>query len=157
MREDLIHLYDGLDPVTLAVRDMIGGSRELVGKMAVRMRMNANDMSAIGALVQNGPMGSTELAHTLGIRTASATLLIDRLERSGLVERHRDTIDRRRVTITETEAAREASLEAWAPVISRIDEVCAALPDAEKTVILDFLGRLTLAVDGDPSAGPSLA
>ncbi|SDS77570.1 MarR family winged helix-turn-helix transcriptional regulator [Actinoplanes derwentensis] len=146
MQEELTELYDGLDPVTLAVRDMIGGSRELVGRMAGRMKMNATDMSAIGALVQNGPMGATELATHLGIRTASATLLLDRLERSGHVERTRDTTDRRRVTITETETARQASLEAWAPVIRRIDEVCAALPEPEKEVVLDFLRRLTDAV-----------
>ncbi|GLY06552.1 MULTISPECIES: MarR family transcriptional regulator [Actinoplanes] len=138
--------FAGLDPVTLAVRDMIGGSRELVGRMAVRMRMNATDMSAIGALVQHGPMGATDLARNLGIRTASVTLLIDRLERDGHVERTRDTTDRRRVTVTETAAARRASVEAWAPVIHRIDEVCAALSTADREVVLAFLGRLTEAV-----------
>lgn len=139
--------FTDLDPATLAVRDMIGGSRELVGRMAERMKMNPTDMSAIGALVQHGPMGATELAAHLGIRTASVTLLIDRLERDGLVVRRRDHTDRRRVTVTETPAARQASVRAWAPVIGRIDEICAALPDGERAVILAFFGRLTAAVD----------
>ncbi|HWS37951.1 MAG TPA: MarR family winged helix-turn-helix transcriptional regulator [Actinoplanes sp.] len=149
MQEDLSQAFTGLDPVTLAVRDMIGSSRELAGRMAARMSMNATDMSAIGLLVQHGPMGATELAAQLGIRTASATLLIDRLERSGHVVRTRDTVDRRRVTITETAVARQASVAAWAPIIRRFDEVCSALPEAEKAVVLDFLTRLTEVIAAD--------
>ncbi|MFI5931814.1 MarR family winged helix-turn-helix transcriptional regulator [Actinoplanes sp. NPDC051494] len=146
MQEDPAQPYADLDPVTLAVRDMIGDSRELVGRMAARMKMNPTDMSAIGALVQNGPMGATELADHLGIRTASATQMIDRLERTGHVERKRDTVDRRRVTVTETDAARQASVQAWAPVIHRIDEVCAALPAPDRATILAFFDRLNEAV-----------
>ncbi|WP_430782371.1 MarR family winged helix-turn-helix transcriptional regulator [Actinoplanes sp. G11-F43] len=146
MRDDPSQAFTGLDPATLAVRDMIGGSRELVGRMAVRMKMNPTDMQAIGALVQHGPMGATELAGHLGIRTASVTLLIDRLERDGLVVRRRDSTDRRRVTVTETDTARQASVQAWEPLIRRIDQVCTALSDSERQVVLGFFGRLNEAV-----------
>lgn len=135
--------FDGLDPATLAVRDLISGSRELVGRMAHRMGMNVNDMSAIGELVQHGPLGASDLAHRLGIRSASATLLVDRLERAGHVERVRDTVDRRRVTITETDAARQASSAAWAPVIARIDAYCSSLSPAERATVLAFFEHLT--------------
>lgn len=138
--------FTGLDPATLAVRDLIGGSRELVGRMARRMEMNATDMSAIGALVTNGPMGASELADHLGIRSASATLLIDRLERSGHVQRVRDTVDRRRVQVTETDAARQASVDAWSPIIRGIDEVCASLSAPERATVLGFLSRIAEAV-----------
>lgn len=134
--------YAQLDPATLAVRDMIGGSRELMGRMAQRMGMNANDMSAIGALVQHGPMGVSELAEHLGIRPASATEMIDRLERSGHVRRERDTVDRRRVVITETEAARAASVQAWLPLIRRINEVSVLLSADERAAILGFVRRV---------------
>jgi DNA-binding MarR family transcriptional regulator len=138
---------EGLDPVTLAVRDLIGASRELVGRMAQVMGMNANDMAAIGALTQHGPMGVAQLAYRLGIRSASATLLVDRLERAGHVERVRDTTDRRRVVLTDTAAARATSLEAWLPVIREIDEVCRTLGDAERASVLDFLHRVTAATE----------
>jgi DNA-binding MarR family transcriptional regulator len=145
------------DATTLAVRDLIGASRELVGRMARRMGTNATDMSAIGELVQHGPLGVAELARRLGIRTASATVLVDRLERAGHVERVRDTADRRRVVLTETAAARAASYAAWSPVIREIDEVCRALSEDEKEFARDLLARLRAAVERsgrDDAPGP---
>ncbi|WP_305784599.1 MarR family winged helix-turn-helix transcriptional regulator [Symbioplanes lichenis] len=135
--------FEGLDPATLAVRDLIGGSRRLVGRMAQRMDMGVNDMSAIGELVQHGPMGASELADRLGIRTASVTLLIDRLERAGHVRRVRDTADRRRVTVSVTESARAASYAAWAPLVLAIDAYCASLPEPERAGVLIFFEHLT--------------
>ncbi|WP_082079852.1 MarR family winged helix-turn-helix transcriptional regulator [Williamsia herbipolensis] len=135
--------YGDLDPATVAVRDMVGASRELVGRMADRMGMNPNDMAAIAALAQRGPMGVAELAAHLGIRSASATVLVDRLERAGHVRRVRDTVDRRRVSVVETPAARQATHAAWSATISRIDDVCRALPDDEREVVLRFLSDIT--------------
>lgn len=140
--------FEGLDPATLAVRDVLAGSRELTGRMAQRMGMSVNDMSAIGELVQHGPMGPSELARRLGIRTASATLMIDRLEQAGHVRRVRDTVDRRRVTVTETDAARRASEDAWGPVVHAIDDHCATLPAAERETVLRFFRHLTDVITG---------
>lgn len=138
--------YAGLDPVTLAVRDVIAGSHEQVGRMAKRMGMSANDVSAIGALVQHGAMGVTELAEHLGIRPASVTEMVDRLERSGHVQRVRDGADRRRVRIIPTDAARTASTEAWSSLVLGIDEVCSSLSSSQRDTILAFLERLTAVV-----------
>ena len=136
-----------LDPTTYAVRDLIGASRDLTSRMAKVMGMNANDMTAISLLTDDGPMGAAELADRLGIRSASATVLIDRLERAGHVERVRDRVDRRRVVLTETPSARAAALDAWLPPILAIDEVCRNLSDAEKAIARDLLGRFTAAME----------
>ncbi|MEH3156525.1 MAG: MarR family winged helix-turn-helix transcriptional regulator [Gordonia paraffinivorans] len=135
--------FSDLDPATIAVRDMVGASRELTGRMAALMGMNANDMSAIGELTLNGPMGVADLARHLGIRSASATAMVDRLEQAGHVVRSRDDVDRRRVTVTQTPAAREASFEAWAPTIGAIDDLCRGLDDGERDVVTRFLGDVT--------------
>lgn len=132
--------------MTLAVRDVIAGSREQVGRMAQRLGMSANDVAAIGALVQHGAMGVTELAEHLGIRPASVTEMVDRLERSGHVQRVRDAADRRRVNVVPTDAARTASTEAWSSLVLGIDQVCAGLSPSERDTVLAFLGRLTAVV-----------
>lgn len=137
----------GLDELTLAVRDLIGASRELTGRMAGVMGMNATDMAAIGELVQHGPLGAGELAERLGIRSASATVLIDRLERAGHAERVRHTDDRRRVVVVDTPAARAANLAAWLPVVRDIDRACRDLSDTERASALRLLARVTTAVD----------
>lgn len=143
-------LPERLDPATLAVRDLLAGSREVLGRAAERMGMSVNDMSAVGELVQHGPLGASELARRLGIRTASVTSMIDRLEAAGLVERVRDPLDRRRVTVVVTDAARSASLQAWGPVVRRIDEYCTTLSATERETVVAFFARIT-AIVGDAS------
>jgi DNA-binding MarR family transcriptional regulator len=150
MTEDAIRqepALAALDDTTLAVRNLIGASQDLTVRMARVMRMNVTDMTAITLLTEHGPMGATELADRLGIRVASTTVLVDRLERAGHVERARDTVDRRRVTVTETAAARTASLSAWLPAIQEIDDVCRSLSDTERVFALDLLTRLTAAME----------
>ena len=136
-----------LDETTFAVRDLIGASRDLAARMAKAMAMNATDMTAIHLLSEHGPMGAAELADRLGIRSASATVLVDRLEQAGHVERVRDTADRRRVTLTATAAARRASVEAWLPGILDLDEVSRTLPPHDALVVRDFLRRLTATME----------
>lgn len=142
--------FTDLDPATIAVRDMVGASRELTGRMAALMGMNANDMAAIGELTITGPMGVADLARHLGIRSASATAMVDRLEQAGHVVRTRDAVDRRRVTVTETAAARAASFEAWAPTIGAIDAVCRDLDDHDRDVVVRFLDDITAILRTNP-------
>ena len=139
---------EALDDLTIAVNRLVGASRDLTVRMARAMRMNLTDMTAILVLSEHGPMGATELADRLGIRLASTTVLVDRLEAAGHVERVRDTADRRRVTLTETAAARTASWSAWQPAIARIDDVARSLTEQERALAHDLLERLTAAMDG---------
>jgi len=74
--------------------------------------------------------------------------MIDRLEQAGHVRRVRDTVDRRRVTVTETDAARRASEDAWGPVVHAIDDHCATLPAAERETVLRFFRHLTDVITG---------
>lgn len=144
-----------LDDTTLAVRTLINASQDLTVRMARRMGVNVSDMTAILWLSEHGPVGGAELARRLGISTAATTVLVDRLERTGYVERVRDTTDRRRVRVTETAAARAAALHAWRPVILDIDEVCRSLPPAQQPLVRDFLARLTtvMSLGGRPQEG----
>lgn len=135
--------FADLDPATVAVRDLIGVSRLLVARVAEHMGMGVNDMSAIGELLQHGPMGAAALAGRLGITSASATVLVDRLERAGHVVRERDTQDRRRVTVTLTPAARRATAEAWEGQITAFDAVARRLSPADRAVVVGFLGAIT--------------
>ena len=138
---------EALDDLTIAVNRLVGASRDLTVRMARAMGMNLTDMTAILVLSEDGPMGATELADRLGIRPASTTVLVDRLVAAGHVERVRDTADRRRVTLTETAAARTASWSAWEPASARIDDVARALTEQERAFAHDLLERLTAAMD----------
>src|SRR5262245_33335357 len=100
-----------LAEATIAVQHLIGAAHELSARTSRELGVNPTDMSALSLLEQYGPMGPAELAGKLGIRTASVTVLIDRLERSGHVRRSAHPSDRRRVTVAATPAAHRATLE----------------------------------------------
>ncbi|MGL5850936.1 MAG: MarR family winged helix-turn-helix transcriptional regulator, partial [Phycicoccus sp.] len=135
-----------LDDTTLAVRALISTSQDLTVRVARRMGVNVSDMTAILWLTEHGPVGGAELARRLGISTAATTVLVDRLERAGYVERVRSTVDRRRVALTTTSEARAATLRAWLPAIQEIDEVSRSLSEPERLFARGLLSRLTTAM-----------
>ncbi|MBE3575282.1 MAG: MarR family transcriptional regulator [Firmicutes bacterium] len=63
-------------------------------------------------LERNGPMRVTALADAMEIGQSAATLAVQRLERAGLVCRHRQTEDERVVLVSLTEAGR-LKLASW--------------------------------------------
>ncbi|RZT87677.1 DNA-binding MarR family transcriptional regulator [Pseudonocardia sediminis] len=140
-----------LDGTTLRIRALMNAARELTARLSREAGMNATDMTALDLLDIHGPMGAAELARRLGIRSASATVLVDRLEAAGHVERVRSDTDRRRVTIATRPSAREANLALWLPSILAIDEVGRSLPEDERRVVAGFLERVTAAIDAPPA------
>lgn len=59
-----------------------------------------------------GPSSQRALAAAIGVEEQTVSRLVERLERSGLVERHRDPADRRRFVVTRTSAGERALAEA---------------------------------------------
>ena len=143
-----------LDDTTLAVRRLISAAQDLTLRTARGMEVNLSDMTAVMALSEHGPMGVADLARRLGVSSPATTVLVDRLERAGHVERTRDPTDGRRVTVTDTLAGRAATLHAWLPAIEEIDGVCRALSESEQVFARDLLARLTAAMNraGPPGA-----
>ncbi len=59
-------------------------------------------VATLNTLARSGPLRITRLADLEGVAQPSMTLLIDKLERLGLVERRRDSSDRRAILISLT-------------------------------------------------------
>jgi DNA-binding MarR family transcriptional regulator len=72
-------------------------------KVASHFGIGWTDIQAVGHLVTAGELGQTALASRLGITTAAATSLVDRLERAGVAARHPHPEDRRRSLIRLTD------------------------------------------------------
>ena len=135
-----------LDDTTLAVRRLISAAHDLTIRTAHRTGMNVSDMTAVMQLSEHGPMGVAELARRLGVSSPAVSVLVDRLERAGHVQRVRDTVDRRRVRITDTPLGRAATTDAWLPAIREINQVGRSLSDAEHVAARELLDRLTAAM-----------
>jgi MarR family transcriptional regulator, organic hydroperoxide resistance regulator len=63
-------------------------------------------VTVMALLVSKGPLTLTELSRSLSMSHSTASGIVDRLERRGLVRRTTDAADRRRTAIAVTESVR---------------------------------------------------
>jgi DNA-binding MarR family transcriptional regulator len=112
-------------------------------------------LTQLGALskLRAGPLPAGKLADQLGISPTSLTRVLDRLEARGLVGRHRDDPDRRRISIHLLPAGRELVDSVAVLEGSRIHDAVRAMSSAERDELLVALGRLVDMVHGrlDPA------
>ena len=83
--------------------------------------LNLTQASLIGYVAEFGPTTQTRLADRLGIGRAQIGSTVDRLARTGLVERHPDPADRRVWRVDLTDSGRAVAVR-----IAEIDEVLRA-------------------------------
>ena len=94
-----------------------------------------------------------DLAEEAGIAPSTATRILDALERRAIVRRTRSADDRRGVTVSLTDAGREAldSQDAWMRGRQRAFYEC--LPAVERELAPDLLVRLAALID-ELAGGP---
>jgi DNA-binding MarR family transcriptional regulator len=122
--------------------------RALYGLMTTAVRSQPRDMSltslsTLATLELTGPRRITDLAASEGVMQPSMTALVSTLERSGLVERRRDTSDRRVALVALTSegteyirARRRIGVEVFAQLID-------ALPTDEAESLLAAISAIS--------------
>ncbi|WP_322973166.1 MarR family winged helix-turn-helix transcriptional regulator [Peterkaempfera griseoplana] len=148
----LVHLLRGL---TVEL-DLLGA------EFAALHHLHPTDLRALIHLLDADRAGITvtpgRLGAQLGINSASATALIDRLERRDLIHRVRDTGDRRRVLLEVEEHAVTLGWSFFGPLISRMVSAAGSYDAAELAVVRRFLVEMGEAVAAErqrmaPSSG----
>ena len=121
---------------------------ELNLALARALDMGPNDVWALERLRMEGPLGPVELGNRLGgMRSASATALVDRLEAAGHVERRRHPSDRRRLVVVPTEQSDDAGEEAFAPLAAGLEEAASDLTAEERAAVARYLDRAMAAIN----------
>ena len=120
--------------------------------------MTAHDLTvsqfgALEALHHLGPLHSTELARKLLKTSGNITMVVDNLERRGLVDRHRLEDDRRCVVVQLTGAGRKLIQRVFPLVLASIVEELSALDPGEQ----ETLHRLARKLGRSGTAGRSPA
>lgn len=84
-------------------------------------------------LLRGGPTGMAELGRVLRVERSSLTGLVDRAERSGLVERQPDPDDRRAVRVALTPSGDAAAQRFHDEVTASLCALLKDLPETERT------------------------
>lgn len=126
-----------------ALRELMRTNADITRELARRLGLGVNDVNALDHLLQDGPIGPAELGNFLGMRSASATALVDRLERAGHVERRAHPTDRRRLVIEPTRHAVEEVIGVIQPLVASLDSVAEELGPDEREVVSRYLSRVS--------------
>lgn len=128
--------------LTWALRSVQRLDAPVRAQLARRLGIGQTDAQAL-ELLEMPPdgIGPVELGTLLGIRSASATALVDRLEQAGHVRRERHATDRRRVVVRPTDSARRAVVEVLGPLLVDMELVAGEFTPEEAAVVVRYLHR----------------
>ena len=93
-------------------------------------------LNVLTALEAEGPLPMSRLADAMDVSDASATGIVDRMEKRGLVERHHGTDDRRVVVVHPTEAGAQVFLDMATHRRSMLSRVLTELTEEEMASLL---------------------
>ncbi len=102
------------------------------------LAITQSQFSALDSLYHLGPLSQRELGDKLFKTSGNITMVVDNLERRGMVRRERDASDRRRVAVHLTGEGKKAIEELLPRRVAAIHGELAALTPAEQ----DELRRL---------------
>jgi len=92
--------------------------------------------------LHGGSAPLAELLKELGLPKQSATYILDRLEKNGMIERQKDTHDRRRLNMVLTEAGDSFVRKHFKPFYDAMLEAISGVPQKERKAMTNGLRTL---------------
>jgi DNA-binding MarR family transcriptional regulator len=114
--------------------------RNVVGE---RLGVNVTDMECLGLLYNKGLSTPSELARYTGLSSGATTAMLDRLERSGLIERRPNPDDRRGTLIVLVKAGADRVAPWFTSVRNAQDDLISGYSEKELAILADFFERFT--------------
>ncbi|MBN9101177.1 MAG: MarR family transcriptional regulator [Pseudonocardia sp.] len=129
-------------------------SRVLVA-VAARSLAAAGDVTlpqyrALVVLATRGPQRGIDLAEALGVNPSSATRLLDRLSRGGLIRRTRLRADRRAVRVALSPTGRQLVAEVTQRRRQEVEQLMRALPAEQHQLVVTALHAIADAAGEAP-------
>jgi DNA-binding MarR family transcriptional regulator len=111
-------------------------------KLAAKHHVTGPQLCCLMTIAENGPTTATAIAQDVYLSASTVVGILDRLQEKGLVQRERDSKDRRLVFVTVTEKGRELVASAPSPLQDKLAEALKDLPELEQTTIALSLDRI---------------
>lgn len=121
--------------------DVLHVTAETRAAMARRLELNPSEVDAMEHLMAE-PMGPVELSRRLHMTSASATVLVDRLEEAGHVQRESDPQDRRRRVVRPTPQGVQSVYAQLVPLITDLVDAEQPLTARERAAVEGYLERV---------------
>jgi DNA-binding MarR family transcriptional regulator len=132
------------------LQDFVQVSDRYVEATGGRNAMHRTDMNALSVMLRHEqaglPLTPGELGRELNLSSPATTALVDRLERSGHVERLRADTDRRRVLIRSTEKARSDGRRMFGPLGRELGATMSTYTPEELGLLERFMDDAVAAV-----------
>jgi DNA-binding MarR family transcriptional regulator len=119
---------------------------ELMKKM--NGQITAPQMFMLYFIERNGPCKLAQLAEKLEVKPSAITVMIDRLEKSGYVNRIHDTVDRRSVLVAATSLGKEVLDKTIQERNEIVNHYLSRLAPDEIRLVTELLEKI---VEMDPS------
>lgn len=134
------------EEVVRLLRVEVGEVLSLAAAMARRTGLGLSEMAALEHLQHSDEgLTLTELGRRLSLSSGAITALVDRLERSGHVERRPNPVDRRSSVVLPVAEGLEEAGRHFRPVAAELLEATAGFTDEERTAIGRYLEVVTEA------------
>ncbi len=139
------------DQARKQIQRVIAGAREFSfgtilfhHALAEILGVNVTDMECLALMVYRGVASPSELASHTGLSSGATTAMLDRLERSHLIERRPNPQDRRGTHVFLTEGARERLGALFGPLRRAGERLLATYSADELELLADFFDRIAI-------------
>lgn len=129
-------------------QQVIRGAREYgIGSVLFRhaiggkLGVNVTDMECLGLIFLKGFATPSELGRYTGLSSGATTAMLDRLEKSGMIERRPNPDDRRSTLIAVNEQTAQKIAPLFASLRAAQDEIVSSYSEAELELLADFFQR----------------
>lgn len=135
-RTDATHRSDALAQLAVSGRRLSDAIVLFHTRAAEAFGLGTSETKALGFIQQSGPITHRELTERIGLKPASVTNILDRLEAKGWVRREKSPTDARSILLTIVpEKAEEFRAAVFGPLMDRVHGAYAGF-DAEELMLI---------------------
>jgi DNA-binding MarR family transcriptional regulator len=135
------------DEIVTAYLDFRRADADVQARVRAATGLGDNEIRVMDYVISTVSAGQdatpSDISRRLGISSASTTALLDRLERSGMVERANHPTDRRSILISATPEAERKLASTLGEYDALLRSVASSLEPDERVVVAEFLADLT--------------
>lgn len=124
------------------LREVVALSRRLERHLAAVLDVNSTDLFAMEHLARTGSSTPSELAQQLGVTSAAATFIVDRLAAAGHLSRAQHPRDRRKTVVSPSAGSLEQVGGLMQPIGTRLSRYLGAMTPHDREVLEAFLDEV---------------